>query len=418
MKRARSVNGAEGAALERLKVHMVRINMALLSGVLVGVLVLLLLVLNAQNQRAANDALNRMLNSHMQPGNPGERPLFGGIIIEYDSQQSVIHQIAPPDLSADTVKQMMALALKSHKDRGEVGFNGYSFAFAKQQTADSANKLVFVDQANRHEIMRNALLICVGGGSLSLLALWGLSVYLAGRAVRPVREAFERQKAFVADASHELKTPLAIMSANLSLLQESTEAGDPRGRYIAAMERQEERMAGLIADMLALARLDEGKSAAEHCHVGLSGLIGGEILSFEALFFEEGLALTQDIAPDIAVQGDETALRQLVGILLDNACRHTPAGGTVHVKLAAEHNHAVLSVENPGDGIPAEHLPHVFDRFYRADSARARENGGFGLGLAIARAIAQTHRAEITVESEPGKTTKFTVTFPLAGTGK
>lgn len=412
--RPKSAAGAEGAALERLKVHMVRINMALLSGVLVGVLAVLLLVMNAQNQRTTNDALNRMLNSRMQPGAPGERPLFGGILIEYGAQQNVLRQVAPPDLSADTVKQMTELALKSQKERGEVGFGGYSFAFAKQ-TINGTNKLVFVDQANRRELMRNALLICAGGGALSLLALWGLSVYLAGRAVRPVREAFGRQKTFVADASHELKTPLAIMSANLSLLRDSTGVDDPRGRYIAAMEGQQTRMTDLIADMLTLARLDEGKSVLAQAPVDFSELVGGELLSFEAFFFEEGLALTQDIAPGILVTGDETALRQLVGILLDNACRHTPAGGVVCVSLAAEHGRAVFAVENPGSGIPAEHLPHVFDRFYRADSARSREDGGFGLGLAIAHAIAQAHRAEITAQSEPGKTTRFAATFPLAG---
>jgi len=413
-RRARGGTSAEDASLARLKVHMVRINMALLSGVLVSLLVVLLLLLNAQNQRMANDTLDRMLSSRMQPGGPGERPLFGGIVIEYDDEEQIRHRSFPPELSEETVERMMKLAMDSGKERGEVSFDGYSFAFAKRDMPNM-HKLVFLDQTNRHEMMRNAFFICLAAGSLSLLALWALSVYLAGRAVRPVQEAFERQKAFVADASHELKTPLAIMNANLSLLKEATEPADPRGRYIAAMEGQETRMAGLIADMLELARLDDCKGTAPFTQVDLSEMVSSELLSFEALLFEEGLTLSQGIAPGALVHGDAASLRQLVGILLDNACRHTPRGGTVLVTLAPEHGRAVLTVENTGDGIPPEHLPHVFDRFYRADSARARENGGYGLGLAIARAIARAHRAEIGAESEPGRFTRFTVKIPVCG---
>ena len=407
-KRKIAATFAEDAAVQRLRVRMVRINMALLTGVLAGVITILLILLGAQGRRMTEDTLGRMLNSRTQ-GGPGERPLFGGVLIEYDKNGNILHQTNPPELSKETVTRMKGLALSQGKERGEIVFDEYAFAY-KMREAGPGRKIAFVDLGSQREMMRNAAFICLGAGSLSLLALWGLSRYLAGRAAQPVQQAFQRQRAFVADASHELKTPLSILNANLSLLKDSLPESAPQQKYLRAMEEQETRMANLIADMLELARLDEARSSTVYTQTDLSALTQGLLLSFDALLYEQGLTLESTIASGIRIEGDALSLERLIGILLDNACRHTPRGGHVKVALESERN-TVLTVENSGAGIEPAHLHHLFDRFYRVDSARARESGGYGLGLAIAQAIVTAHGGEIHAESEVGEYTRFVVTF-------
>lgn len=398
----------ENAGLQRLKAHMVRINMALLTGVLIGVIAILLLLLGAQNKRATEDALGRMLSARIQ-GGPGQRPLFGGVLIEYDAESATLRKTNPPELSEETVERMKALALAQNKQSGEVVFNDYAFAY-EIRASGPAHKIAFVDISPQREMLQNALLICLGAGSLSLLALWGLSRYLADRAVQPVQQAFVRQKTFVADASHELKTPLAILNANLSLMKDSLPETAPEQRYLRVMEEQETRMANLIADMLELALLDEAGSHTVYTTTDLSALVEGQLLSFDALLYEQGLSLTTSVAPDVTIESDVLSIEKLLGILLDNACRHTPCGGTVTVSLQNDRG-VTLAVENTGAGIEPGHLLHLFDRFYRVDSARARDSGGYGLGLAIAQAIAVAHGGEIRAESEVGRYTRFIVQF-------
>ncbi len=408
-KRQKTAISTEDAAVQKLRARMVRINMALLTGVLAGVIATLLILLSAQDRRITQETLDRMLSARMQ-GGPGMRPLFGGVLIEYDEDGDILRQTNPPELSKETVEQMKALALSQGKRSGEITFGEYAFAYGIREIG-STRKFAFSDLSSQREMMRNAVFICLGAGSLSLLALWGLSMYLAGRAVQPVQQAFTRQRAFVADASHELKTPLAILNANLSLLKDSLPEPAPQQKYLRAMEEQEMRMANLIADMLELARLDEARSRAVYTQTNLSALVEGQLLSFDALLYEQGLTLETSIVPGIRIEGDAISLDKLLGILLDNACRHTPRGGHVKVTLQNGRDAAVLMVENTGAGIEPAHLQHLFDRFYRADSARARDSGGYGLGLAIARAIVVAHGGEIRAESEVGQYTRFIITF-------
>ncbi len=414
-KRPPAAQTAEDPLLRKLRRRMVRINMALLTAVLIGVIGALLLMLHTQNKRMTNSALDRMLFSRIQPG-PGERPLMGGVVIELGKDGALIHATFPSELTGETVARMATLALKQEQPRGEIAFNGYSFAYALGD-AKALRKMVFFDLSGPSDMMGNAVMICLGAGAVSLCALWGVSVYLAERAIRPVREAFYRQKNFIADASHELKTPLAILNANLSLLRSSMGEADKKQRYAAAMEEQSVRMGRLVSDMLELARLDSGEAVSRFTPVNLSGLTQNTLLSFEALFFEHALVSGAHIQPEVWVTGDAAELERLLCILLDNACRHTPRNGTVEISLSHERGHALLCIENSGEGISSGHLNHLFDRFYRVDSGRGRESGGYGLGLAIAKSIAVRHGAEITAESEEGKYTRFVVRFLKTGKG-
>lgn len=172
-------------------------------------------------------------------------------------------------------------------------------------------------------------------------------------------------------------------------------------------------MKGLVQDLLFLARGDAGEREWPRGTLCLSEVCEGCVLSFEPVAFEAGLTLESEIAPGVSVTGNGEQLRRLCAILLDNACKYCGAGGAVTLTLAAG-NRAELTVHNTGEPIPPEAQAHLFERFYRADAARSREAGGYGLGLSIAASIVEGHRGKISVHSAPGEGTAFTATLPLA----
>ena len=289
-------------------------------------------------------------------------------------------------------------------------------AFADGSAADGWRSLALV-------------LTAVGLGALGLLFL--LNLVFSRWALRPVQQAWAQQQQFIADASHELKTPLTVILANNAILRQR--GGDTiasQRQWIESTQMEAERMQGLVTDMLDLARpAPEGAQASEDpaAVVDLSRLVEGEALTFEAVAFERELMWECAIDKGITVRGNATRLQRAVAVLLDNACKYTNAGGTVTVTLRAHAGEAVLSVRNSGEPIDEADLPHLFDRFYRADAARTHnaadaennggepgaETGGYGLGLAIARDIAQAHKGTIAVTSTAQEGTTFTLRLPL-----
>ena len=267
-------------------------------------------------------------------------------------------------------------------------------------------------------------LTAVGLGALALLFL--LNLVFSRWALRPVQQAWAQQQQFIADASHELKTPLTVILANNAILRQR--GGDTiasQRQWIESTQVEAERMQGLVADMLDLARPSAKKGASADkpaTIVDLSRLVEGEALTFEAVAFERKLAWECAVDEGVSVRGDGVRLQRAVAVLLDNACKYTEPGGTIAVTLRAAAGDAVLAVRNTGEPIDKADLPHLFDRFYRADKARTHnaadsENadaGGFGLGLAIARDIAQAHKGSLAVTSTAQEGTTFTLRLPLA----
>jgi two-component system OmpR family sensor kinase len=233
-----------------------------------------------------------------------------------------------------------------------------------------------------------------------------------------IQAAFTAQRRFIADASHELRTPLTAIRGNLDVLsrQASAEPETPNSDYVEALadlRRESSRMGRLLEDLLTLARTD---AAPDLDTLRLRPCRLDELAS-DVLRTAATLANGQHVelvAPDpVTILGDPDRLQQLMLVLLDNALLHTPPEGTLTLSVGQSSDVATIAVADTGSGIAPEHLPHLFDRFYRADSARARESGGTGLGLAIARAIAESHHGKISVASEVGKGTTFTVTLPV-----
>ncbi|MDD5289359.1 MAG: ATP-binding protein [Dehalococcoidales bacterium] len=225
--------------------------------------------------------------------------------------------------------------------------------------------------------------------------------------------AFNRQRQFTADASHELRTPLAIMQAEstLSLSKERTET--EYRRSLETISQESDYMASVISKLLFLARSDAGKEPVNFEDVDLKELISTLSSSVEAIASDKGIKFTVDAQDELIVNGDRVKLRQLFINILENAIRYTPGDGNISVSLIRKEGMAVVAVSDTGIGISPEHLPHIFERFYRVDKARSRADGGVGLGLAITKYIAESHGGMIEVESQEGKGSTFYISLPL-----
>ena len=295
------------------------------------------------------------------------------------------------------------------QNRSEGTISDYNLRYLRQDNG-LYQKLAFVDmsmeQATLQEMMGSYLQI----GAAAMLLLLGVSILLSRWATRPVEKAWRQQRQFLSDASHELKTPLTVILSNAELLQ-SAHLDERPARWTDNIRSEAGRMKSLVEEMLTLARADNAVPTAVMGEVSLSDLATDCVLAFEPVAFEAGKPLEERIAADITVVGDADRLRRLISILLDNAVKYGAEGGHITLTLEKTDRQARLTVSNPGDPIPPEHLAHLFERFYRADASRG-EKSGFGLGLAIADTIAREHKGALKAESDAAST-RFTFTIPL-----
>lgn len=260
------------------------------------------------------------------------------------------------------------------------------------------------------------VLLLTGAAGLALSALG--SLFLADRAMRPIRAAFERQRQFIADASHELRTPVAVVRARADVLEREGVSLPPDQREeLVLLRRDADELSALLDELLDLARLDAEQVPLPLEPVALGDVVEELVAQLQPLAGQHGVALRATAAP-VWGQANLGRTRQVLRALVDNALKHTPAGGSVTVSVDQTGGWAHLRVVDTGTGIPPEHLARVTDRFYRADEARARgpkrRAGGTGLGLAIADELVRRMHGRLTLESEPGRGTTATVLLPPA----
>lgn len=315
------------------------------------------------------------------------------------------------DISDEALSTALSEVLSRREDEGEIAslhlrylcsYSGLSLRIA---FADTSWEWVSL---SRH--LLTSLMVLV----LALAGFFVVSLFLSRWALRPTERSWKQQQQFIADASHELKTPLTVLLADADiLLAHPNDTIQNQRKWVEYIQDEGNRMKVLVEDMLFLARSDNATEKEQaRLPVALSDLCWSSLLAFEPVAFERGAQLNHAISDGITVTGDRDQLGRLVTILLDNACKYCGPGGEATLALTQSGDRVILSVHNTGAPIPAEALPHLFERFYRVDSARARQTGGHGLGLAIAASIVQQHQGKISAASSAQDGTSFTVSLP------
>jgi signal transduction histidine kinase len=257
------------------------------------------------------------------------------------------------------------------------------------------------------------LLLSIGGLTLLGAGLGGL--FLANRALEPARLAWKNQQRFIGDAAHELRTPLTLLRADAEVLLRSREHLEPEdAELLEDIVTETDRMSTLATNMLTLARLDNNSTHRELEVVNLTDVALANVRRVQAMADQTGISLQLETHDSVLVIGDPILLEQAVLVLLDNAIKYNRPGGRVTISAEVKDTNAVLKVSDTGIGIAAEHMPHLGERFYRVDKARSREAGGSGLGLSIARSIAEAHGGSLTLSSVPDQGTTVTIKLPVA----
>ena len=394
--------------IRKLRLKIVGISVVTVAVVLVSALVILALSTRSQMAQSSEarlyEALEVKLDKSELPGSSG-LPCFvaevysGGTIRLSGSSYYNLQD-------EEMVLHIVQAALEREDDSGVLG--DYSLRYLRRIGVVSV-RIAFTDCTMEQATMRSLLLRSGLVALAALAVLAGLSYCLAGLVVGPVKRAWQEQKQFVSDASHELKTPLTVILSSSELAAEEQDVQRTK-QYVEGIHAESLRMKALVEDMLTLARTESG-TRPETEAVDLSDTVLESVLAFEPVAFESGRELVYDIQPELTVMGSGVQLRRLTDILLDNAVKYAAEGTPIRLLLRQEGRCAALRVENRGETIPAEKLRHIFDRFYRADESRSGGEG-FGLGLAIAQSIAQSHGGSIGCASEEG-VTRFTVTLPL-----
>lgn len=329
---------------------------------------------------------------------------FFSVVLNEDGQalQTDIAQIAAVD------EESAQLYAQSAVESGHTA--GFLDDYRYLVLAEEGNtRVIFLDCGRSLSSFRTTLLASVALSLLGLLAVLVLLLILSHRIVRPVAESYEKQKQFITDAGHELKTPMTIISADAELAE--MECGG--NQWLADIRRQTERLTGLTNDLIYLSRMEEEQPPLQVIEFPLSDVAEEMALPFLAPAKSQEKELALHIQPMLSFTGDEKAIRQLISILLDNALKYSPAGGQLELRLEKQGRNILLTVTNTTiQPVEKDKLSHLFDRFYRSDQSRNSQTGGYGLGLSIARSIVLAHKGKIRAESPDGATLSVVVSFP------
>lgn len=410
--------------LKKLRRKFILINMSLLSLVLVIVIAAVGYFNYQQLKSESYAVLQRTLSNdggrppihRVEIGMPGEKnpksePMLPAFSVLLDKDGNVLAETRENvDVSDDVIARMAGRVLDTGLQEGVL--QDMDLRFLVKETPEGT-RIAFADMSREIDMlasqMTSLLLIGLGG----LAAFFLISLFLSAWALRPVEKAWEQQQQFVANASHELRTPLTVILANIGILLSHKQDTIARQvKWIENSQTEANRMKKLVEDLLFLARSDAAQVPMIQSEFNMSDAVMGCMLPYEPVAYEKGVTIQSDIQPDVSLVADEGQIKQLAVILLDNACKYAGDRGTVTISLKKEKESVRLAVSNTGQPIPADNLTQIFDRFYRADSSRSREEGGYGLGLSIAKTIVDRHGGRITAESSEIAGTTLTVWLP------
>jgi len=307
-------------------------------------------------------------------------------------------------VTTEKATEMARDAAKSGKDSAYIG----KYKYLLTET-DLGDMYIFLDCTRDLESCRSFLKISVLVSLIGFAAIFILVVLLSPVMIRPMVESYEKQKRFITDAGHELKTPLAVIESCTEVVE--MQAGE--SKWTEGIRDQVKRLGDLTQNLVSLARMDESTGDVVLSEVDLSAIVEETLKPFVLVAEQQGRSLAADIAPSVRIKGSEALLKQLVSILADNAVKYSSEGGVIRFALGADRKHAVLTAVNPAEGLTPGSQEKFFDRFYRGDSSRSSEKRGYGIGLSMARAICETCGGSIEAESPDGKELMIKAKFPL-----
>lgn len=293
--------------------------------------------------------------------------------------------------------------LSEGKERGFL--NRYRYAVFSE---GENSRIIFLDCGRNIDTWRSFMLVSCGISLLGCVAVFVLIVLFSGRIIRPVSESYQKQKQFITDAGHEIKTPLTIIAADADVLE--MDLGE--NEWLQDIQRQTGRLTELTNELIYLSRMEEQQSM-QMLDFPMSDMVEEVCHSFQALALTQNKSFETHIQPLLTQHGDEKALRELVNILLDNALKYSPERGSISLSLEKQGRGLRLELRNDcAAELSRESLGKLFERFYRADPSRSSQTGGYGIGLSIARAIVSAHKGKITAESTDGRTLSISVSLP------
>ncbi len=409
----------------KLRRKFIFILMSVVTLILLAVFVSILLSTAGNTRRMSENMLRQALakptySQKMRPPQTGGGRNPSEAILPNPRMPVLVVEISPDgDLSftdnqlhfieEDQAIAAVQAALASGKNMGIL--NDYGLRF---MLLDDGSRLALADYSFEQEMLKNLVFNSLMIGGAALTVFFFISMFLSRWAVRPVAQAWERQRQFVADASHELKTPLTVILSNADMLSgNGTFADEKKARRMEHIQAEAVRMKRLVEDLLMLAKSDITESTTIKERVDFSFVVKNAVLIFEPIVFDEKKKFTYDVQDNLFVEGDTQHLQQLVAILLDNAVKYCPAWGQVRLSLTeGDKKTALLVVSNDGAFIAKDELKKIFRRFYRLDQSRSA-HGSFGLGLSIAESIVIEHGGKIWAENSAEKGNDFIVNLPL-----
>ncbi len=373
--------------IKKLRWKLVLINMVLVSVMLTVILGMVCYFTATTQEAAAQTALKDAAQSHMRPGN---QPCF--VLEVRPNGDMVVQGSSYFDLSDEALlREIYSQVMNQGRERGVL--RNYDLRYYR-----AGARVAFLDAAFQQRNMRQLVQGCVLGGILALGGFFVISIFLSRWAVRPVETAWQQQRQFVADASHELKTPLTVILTNGELLQEDGYSPEEKARFADSILAKARQMRSLTENLLELARADNSQVSSVQEQVDYSRLVQDTAMEFEPVYFERGLTLESQVEPGIQAVGSAAHLQQVVQILLDNGQKYASPGGTAFLTLVRQGKRSLLAVTTPGTPLTAQQCRDVFRRFYRVDAARTSD-GSYGLGLSIAQRIITDHGGKIWAQS-------------------
>lgn len=320
-----------------------------------------------------------------------------GDLIQTDTSRIVtVEQSAAAELAR--------AVLAEGRSRGFLGTFRYAVSAEGETT-----RILFLDCGRKLDAFRSFLFASIAISLLGYIVVLLLIAFFSDRIVRPIADSYEKQKRFITDAGHELKTPLTIISADVDVL--AMDLGE--NEWLEDIRKQAQRLTALTNELVFLSRLEESDSPLSLVEFPFSEAVSEAASSFQALAQTQNKDFQCNIQPMLSLKGDERAIQQLVSILLDNALKYSPEGGSVRLRAEKQNKTLLLSVGNTTEEpLSKEQLPLLFERFYRTDPSRSAQTGGYGIGLSVAKAIAEAHSGKIQARTEDGSFLLITVSFP------